>query len=161
MENFFIFLGLGSLFIFLVYCSLSWWKWRNTLKIRKKLNDEEFAIFNEVKFQSTVYGSLKIVTSIEILADIYMNDLQIIILPNRYSLKIFNSEVPKILSVNKLKCNFETFYSKSILIKIDNYPYRFGELKAEFTFTFLNVEMRNESYNYIKKFQNINHEQSK
>ena len=142
-QNILYFLVIGSVSIFLIYLVLSWLKWLKSKKMEQNHSFQNFEIFENVLFETTFYGTLKVRNSMTLKSKVYINKDFIFILPQHFSLKIFKSRVPLKIDLSKYKFEIKPIYTQSAFFSIEQFPYYYSLLKVEIILKFSNSTERN------------------
>src|SRR5690606_396836 len=142
-QNILYFLVIVSVSISLIYLVLSWLKWLESKKMEQNHSFENFEVFENVLFETTFYGTLKVRNSMNLNSKIYINKDFIFILPQHFSLKLFKSRVPLKIDLAKYKFDIKPIYNQSAFFSIDQFPYYYSLLKVEIILKFSNSIERN------------------
>jgi len=136
MENFIpiIFLStpLCALLLFIFFRAK--YKWDKSQKIRSSLNQNDFKEFKNLKIRSDSNKGGKALWGFTIDGVVFINDNNIVLLPAKWSLILFHTELPSWIDRNNKKKPYKVKFNKlnSISIKYHTNTLHLGKAIVEY-----------------------------
>lgn len=137
------------LFIFIFFRSK--YKWNISQGIRNNIALDTFMIYNRLNISSDSWNKLKTIWGFDVQSDLLINDLELIILPSKWTLALFHTQLPRVIKKRTpRKINFNKRNEISILIEDTAFP--LGKAKIEFVIETRDIEIKKSIKQHLKKW---------